>query len=80
MKAHIFIQLKDGVLDPQAKAINNALVSLGFGGIQSVTMSKKITLELNYNDKEKALQECQKMTQDLLANLVIEDFKIDLED
>ncbi|WP_104697240.1 MULTISPECIES: phosphoribosylformylglycinamidine synthase subunit PurS [unclassified Helicobacter] len=80
MKAHIFVQLKNGVLDPQAKAVSNALASLGFEGIGSVTMSKKITIELDYNDKQKAMQECQRMAQELLANLVIEDFNIQLED
>lgn len=80
MKAHIFVQLKDGVLDPQAKAIENALKSLGFKDIDSVSVSKKISITFMHNDRQKALQEATKMAQDLLANLVIEAFEIQIQE
>ena len=80
MQAHILIQLKNGVLDPEAKAVENALKSLNFDGIRSLTMSKKVTITFGHNDKQKALQDATKMAQDLLANLVIEDFEIQIQE
>lgn len=80
MKAHILVYLKDGVLNPEAKAIENALKSLDFTSVQSVKMSKKITIALTHNDKQKAIEECEKMAQELLANTVIEDYNIEIEE
>ncbi|MCE3036434.1 phosphoribosylformylglycinamidine synthase subunit PurS [Helicobacter sp. faydin-H20] len=80
MKAHIFIQLKDGVLNPEAKAIENALKTLGFSSFDSLEVSKKITINLTHNDKNKALEDAKKMSEELLANLVIEDFNIQIEE
>lgn len=78
MILEINVGLKEGVLDPQAKAIYNALKSLGFSNIKDVKLCKQIVLELNNNDKEQALSEAKKMSEELLANMVIEDYKINI--
>ncbi len=80
MKAHIFVQLKNGVLDPEAKAIEHALKSLGFQDINALSISKKITISFLHHERERALREATQMAQDLLANLVIEDFEIQIEE
>ncbi len=80
MKAHIFITFKNGVLDPEAKATQNALHNLGFNSIQHVEMSKKITLTFSHNDANLAKTEATQMANDLLANTVIQDFNIIIED
>ncbi len=79
MKAHIHITLKKGVLDPEGKAINNALGSLGFGGVDNVRKGKYITLDLDETNQDKALSEVTQMCEKLLANTVIEDYDIKLE-
>ncbi|PAF50590.1 phosphoribosylformylglycinamidine synthase subunit PurS [Helicobacter sp. 13S00477-4] len=79
MIVDINVSLKEGVLDPQAKAIEQALKALGFLDVKHLRLSKKITLELECDDKEKAFLEAQKMAQELLANTVIEDYFIELE-
>lgn len=79
MKARIEISLKNGVLDPQAKTIFNALDSLGFGCVRDVKMTKNIILDLNTDDKKLALEKSKEMSEMLLANTVIENYKIELE-
>ena len=79
MKAHIHVTLKKGVLDPEGKAIGNALGSLGFNGIENVRKGKYITLDLNETNEDEALKELTQMCEKLLANTVIEDFDIKLE-
>ena len=79
MKAHIHVTLKRGVLDPEGKAIGNALGSLGFDGVGNVRKGKYITLDLDESDEGKALEHVTKMCEKLLANTVIEDFDIKLE-
>jgi phosphoribosylformylglycinamidine synthase subunit PurS len=76
MKAQIKIMLKKGVLDPQGKAIGQALGHLGFSGISDVRMGKIIEIEVG-NDTSEA--EIKKMCDQLLANPVIEDFEISLQ-
>lgn len=78
MKLRIDVMLKEGVLDPQGKAIGHALGSLGFKGIGEVRMGKTIVLELEESDKSKALAQGKAMAEQLLANLVIEEFRIDV--
>ena len=78
MKARIRITLKDGVLDPQGKAIHNALASLGFSGIEEVRQGKYIEVELKETDEAKARAEVERMCRDLLANLVIENYSYEL--
>ena len=74
MKARVFVTLKPGVLDPQGKAIHHALAGLGFGGVQDVRAGKLIELEL---DEGTGDDEIAEMCRKLLANTVIENFKIE---
>jgi phosphoribosylformylglycinamidine synthase subunit PurS len=76
MKAIVTVMLKDGVLDPQGKAIGHALHTLGFGGVQSVRAGKVIELELDESDPGRATQAAEEMARRLLANLVIESFSV----
>ena len=78
MKARIWITLKHGVLDPQGKAIQNALGSLGFSGVEDVRQGKYIELELTESDETAARDQVERMCKDLLANTVIENYKVDL--
>ena len=78
MKARIHITLKNGVLDPQGKAIQNALGSLGFGGVQEVRQGKLIEVDLAEPDREKARELVDRMCRDLLANTVIENYSFEL--
>ncbi|HEU5046698.1 MAG TPA: phosphoribosylformylglycinamidine synthase subunit PurS [Rickettsiales bacterium] len=79
MKAKIHITLKNGVLDPQGKAISGALGHLGFQGIGDVRQGKYIEIELNGADKQKAHDEVDSMCRKLLANTVIENYNFELE-
>ncbi|RDU62091.1 phosphoribosylformylglycinamidine synthase subunit PurS [Helicobacter sp. MIT 14-3879] len=79
MRVNIEIYLKDGILDPQAKTIFHALESIGFDCINSLGISKIIKLDINTNDKNIALQKAEEMAKNLLANVVIENYKIELE-
>ncbi len=76
MKATVTVMLKDGVLDPQGKAIGHALHTLGFAGVQSVRAGKVIELELDEADPARARQAAEDMARRLLANLVIESFSV----
>ena len=78
MKAIVNIFLKEGVLDPQGKAIHHALDAMNFEGVEDVRMGKQIVLKLSTTSKEKALDEVEKMAQEILANTVIEDYTIEI--
>ncbi|MBV8736334.1 MAG: phosphoribosylformylglycinamidine synthase subunit PurS [Alphaproteobacteria bacterium] len=78
MKARVHVSLKPGVLDPQGKAIGNALASLGFTGIGAVRQGKLIELELSETDPLRARATVEAMCKELLANPVIETYAIDL--
>lgn len=78
MKATVNVFLKEGVLDPQGKAAHHALDSLGFSGVADVRIGKQIIIQLDTQDKEKALVEATQMCETLLANTVIEDYSIEL--
>ncbi len=78
MKARIRITLKNGVLDPQGKAIQNALSGLGFDGIEEVRQGKYIEVDLAAKDEASARAEVDRMCRELLANLVIEDYAFEL--
>jgi phosphoribosylformylglycinamidine synthase PurS subunit len=80
MKATIHITLKNGVLDPQGKAIENALGSLGFGGVDEVRQGKLIEVNLSEDDAEKARATLTDMCEKLLANTVIENYDIHLSE
>jgi phosphoribosylformylglycinamidine synthase len=74
MKARVLVTLKSGVLDPQGKAIHHALEGLGFGGVNDVRAGKLIELDLDEGVEDSAIEE---MCRKLLANTVIENFKIE---
>ncbi|MCC9620157.1 phosphoribosylformylglycinamidine synthase subunit PurS [Thalassospira sp. MA62] len=78
MKARVHVTLKNGVLDPQGKAVHHALVGLGFDGVNDVRQGKFIELELDGTDKAKAEAEVKEMCEKLLANTVIEDYSIEI--
>ena len=78
MKALIKITLKNGVLDPQGKAIEHALGSLGFSGVNEVRQGKLIELDLEANDEAAAKAEVERMCESLLANTVIENYSVEL--
>ncbi len=78
MKARSHITLKNGVLDPQGKAIQHALVGLGFDAVEDVRQGKYIEVELNANDGDAARATVVQMCEKLLANTVIENYDIDI--
>jgi phosphoribosylformylglycinamidine synthase len=78
LKARIHVTLKPGVLDPQGKAIEHALLGLGFGGFDAVRQGKYIEIDLAESDREKARDDIEAMCRQLLANTVIENYAIEL--
>ncbi|AOW46078.1 phosphoribosylformylglycinamidine synthase subunit PurS [Acetobacter ascendens] len=78
MKVRVTVMLKDGVLDPQGKAISHALQTLGFDGVQDVRVGKVIELDLPGAKAEEAQKKADAMACDLLANLVIEDYSVEV--
>ena len=78
MKAIVTVMLKNGVLDPQGKAIGQALGGLGFTGVGEVRAGKVIELELVETDPAKARAAAEDMARKLLANTVIESFKVEV--
>ena len=80
MKARVFFTLKNGVLDPQGKAIGHALHGLGFGQVGDVRQGKVIDIELNERDEAKARASLKDMCEKLLANTVIEKYEIELKE
>jgi len=79
MKAKIYITLKPGVLDPQGKAVQHALSSLGFPDVQDARIGKYVELKLKDTDRMAAEEGVKKMCEQLLANTVIESYRFDLE-
>lgn len=78
MKARITVTLKNGVLDPQGRAIANALHSLGFESVEEVRQGKLIEVQLKAADEEQARAELDAMCKQLLANTVIENYRVEL--
>ncbi len=78
MKVRVTVMLKDGVLDPQGKAIGHALQTLGFDGVQDVRVGKIIELDLHGVKAEEAHAKAGEMARNLLANLVIEDYSVEV--
>ena len=76
MRAVVTVMLKQGVLDPQGKAIGHALGTLGFSGVKDVRAGKVIVLELAETDPAKAQATAEEMARKLLANTVIESFDV----
>jgi len=74
MKVRVFVSLKPGVLDPQGRAVHHALEGLGFGGVEDVRVGRMIELEVADSTSDEALRE---MCEKLLANMVIENYRIE---
>lgn len=78
MKARVHVTLKNGVLDPQGKAVEHALGSLGFEGVGDVRQGKYIELDLAETDSAKAETQVREMCEKLLANTVIENYSVEI--
>lgn len=78
MKAKIKVTLKNGVLDPQGKAIEGALGSLGFSGVDHVRQGKYFEIDLKETDPARAREQVRAMCEKLIANTVIENYDIEL--
>ncbi len=74
MKVRILVRLKPGVLDPQGRAVHHSLGSLGFDGVEDVRIGRMIEMDVADGTSDEALN---KMCEQLLANMVIEDFAIE---
>ncbi len=79
MKAKIHVTLKQGILDPQGKAIEHALETLGFKSAGNVRVGKYVELDLAEKDKAKAEAEVKAMCEKLLANTIIEEYRFELQ-
>jgi phosphoribosylformylglycinamidine synthase PurS subunit len=80
MQIKVFVTLKEGVLDPQGKAIEYSLRTLGFGGVSGVRMGKYLEFEFDGSDPEEAKHQTRRMCDQLLANTVIEDYRFEIQD
>ena len=78
MKAKVTVMLKNGVLDPQGEAVRHALGTLGFSGVEGVRQGKVIELDLAETDADKAKTAAEAMAQKLLANTVIESYRVEI--
>ena len=78
MKARVTVMLKNGVLDPQGEAIRHALAGLGFSGVNGVRQGKVIELDLSATDRTAAEAEVGRMCEQLLANTVIESWRVEI--
>jgi phosphoribosylformylglycinamidine synthase PurS subunit len=79
LKARVHVTLKNGVLDPQGKAIHHSLEGLGFDGVEDVRQGKFIEIELSDTDTDAAKKRVSDMCEQLLANTVIEDYSVEIE-
>ena len=79
MLAKIYSTLKKDVLDPQGSVIANSLKSLGFNNIEDVRQGKYIEIKLDSENEESANKQINEMCEKLLANLVIEDYKVEID-
>jgi phosphoribosylformylglycinamidine synthase len=80
MKAKIFVTLKPSVLDPQGKAIHHAVETIGFHGIQEVRQGKYFEVSVNGAlSPDEARAEIERMARDVLANPIIEDYRVELD-
>ena len=76
MKIKVIVTLKSGVLDPQGKAIQQTLNGMGFANVKDARQGKYFDIDINENDEQKAKLAAEEICKKLLANQVIEDFKI----
>ncbi len=78
MNARVFVTLKPGVLDPQGKAVARSLGKLGFGEVEDVRLGKYIEVSLAGADRDKAQVRLEEMCKQLLANTIIENYRIEI--
>ena len=76
MKVKVVVTLKSGVLDPQGKAIQQTLNGMGFANVKDIRQGKYFDIDIDESDEQKAKQSAEEICKKLLANQVIEDFKI----
>jgi phosphoribosylformylglycinamidine synthase len=79
MKAKVYVTLKKGVLDPQGRAVMGALKSMDFGEVKDVRVGKYMELELDGDSKEAEEKRLREMCEKLLANTVVENYRIEIE-
>ncbi|EKN2957891.1 phosphoribosylformylglycinamidine synthase subunit PurS [Campylobacter jejuni] len=79
MEVIVNISLKNGVLDPQGKAVEKALHSLNFNSVKEVKIAKQIKISLDEKDEKLAKKQVKKMCEELLVNSVIEDYELIIE-
>ncbi len=79
IRARIHVTLKSGILDPQGRAIQQSLETLGFSSVNDVRVGKFLEIELNEDDPAQAEQQLKAMCETLLANTVIEEYRYELE-
>ena len=79
IRARIHVTLKSGILDPQGRAIQQSLETLGFSSVNDVRVGKILEIELNEDDPAQAEQQLKAMCETLLANTVIEEYRYELE-
>ncbi len=78
MTARVTVYPRREILDPQGKAIRDALARVGFAGVASVRAGKSFEIRLDHDDRERALRELGEMCRKLLANTVVEDFTVEI--
>lgn len=79
MKVHVYVTLKDGILDPQGKAVKHSLHTLGYSSVEDVRIGKYIELSLNNAAGENPDDRIKEMCNKLLANTIVEDFRYEIE-
>ena len=79
MKAHIYITLKPGLLDAQGNTVKGALETLGFKGVKEVRVGKYLQIELNHSDAKTAKRDIERMCRKLLANPVVETYRVEIQ-
>lgn len=80
MKAKVYVTIKENVLDPQGTAVQGALHTMGFDEVSKVRIGKYLEVDLNTDNREEAEARLKEMSEKLLANTVVEDYRIELED
>ncbi|OGL41745.1 MAG: phosphoribosylformylglycinamidine synthase [Candidatus Schekmanbacteria bacterium RIFCSPHIGHO2_02_FULL_38_11] len=77
-QARVYVTLKPSVLDPQGKAVKSALVSLGFQGLKDIRVGKYFEINIDEISKETAIEKIKEMCEKLLANTVIENYRLEI--
>lgn len=80
MRARVYVTLKSGVLDPQGKAVHNTLRRLGYGEVADVRIGKFVEVALDGSDPGAARERLDRMCRELIANTVIEDYRIEVDE